>query len=111
MQQRIDSATGQCSTTLSRATKQFISTTGLQVLDWPPNSPDLNPIENAWSVLKDKVAKRCPKSLRELEVIAAEEWEKLPLTFFENLADSMPRRIAQVMVRNGSKADYGKTLV
>jgi transposase len=91
---------------VSWVTKQFFLTKRLQVLDWPPNSPDLNPIENAWSVLKDKVAVRLPKSLQELEAIAAEEWGKLTKSFFENLIDSVPRRIEQVIARNGGKADY-----
>ena len=42
---------------VSRATNKFFSKKRLQVIDWPPNSPDLNPIENAWSVLKDKVTR------------------------------------------------------
>jgi len=30
---------------------------GMTVLDWPPNSPDLNPIENIWSYMKDIIAR------------------------------------------------------
>jgi len=29
----------------------------MTVLDWPPNSPDLNPIENIWSYMKDIIAR------------------------------------------------------
>ena len=28
---------------------------GITRMDWPPNSPDLNPIENVWSFLKDRI--------------------------------------------------------
>ena len=38
----------------------------LDILDWPGNSPDLNPIENAWYVLKKKVAEHCPSTIPEL---------------------------------------------
>ncbi len=91
---------------ISRATKRFFQDERVDVLEWPPNSPDLNPIENAWSFLKDRIGIRCPKSLQELESIACEEWDKLPKTLLINLIDSMPRRIAEVIIRKGEKADY-----
>jgi transposase len=44
---------------------------GLWVVQyWPPSSPDLNPIENVWSLLKKNVSKRLPKSMEELERFA-----------------------------------------
>jgi transposase len=91
---------------VSRATKSYFSDERLDILDWPPNSPDLNPIENAWSFLKNRIETRSPKSLQELETIACEEWDQLPKTFLNNLIDSMPRRIAQVISRKCEKADY-----
>lgn len=91
---------------VSRRTKGFFETKNIRVLDWPANSPDLNPIENAWSLLKSKVAARCPKTLAELEHVASEEWEKIPRSYFESLINSMPRRINQVIERSGGKADY-----
>lgn len=38
--------------------------------DYPPNSPDLNPIEHLWSKLKIMVQKRKPKNMKDLEEIA-----------------------------------------
>jgi transposase len=36
----------------------------IEVMDWPGNSPDLNPIENVWSYMKNKLRKRpSPRSL------------------------------------------------
>ncbi|CAF4963476.1 unnamed protein product [Rotaria socialis] len=33
-----------------------------EVIDWPSNSPDINPIKNVWSIIKRHVEKRYPKS-------------------------------------------------
>jgi transposase len=50
---------------------------GGEVIDWPANSPDLNPIENVWRVLKARVAKRWPKIAKEVEEVVVDEWSKL----------------------------------
>jgi transposase len=50
----------------------------LNVLEWPSQSPDLNPIEHLWRDLKIAVERRSPSNLTELEMICREEWEKLP---------------------------------
>jgi transposase len=47
-------------------------------MDWPSNSPDLNPIENLWSVLKRNVELRQPWNIGELESFMEEEWSKIP---------------------------------
>ncbi len=50
----------------------------IKVLEWPSQSPDLNPIENLWRDLKVRVAKRQPRNLNDLERICKEEWDKIP---------------------------------
>jgi len=44
----------------SKIVTKFLNDNNINVLKWPGNSPDLNPIENAWNYLKNKVQERKP---------------------------------------------------
>jgi hypothetical protein len=72
------------------------SGTSLNVLEWPRQSLDLNPIEHLWRDLKMAAQQRSPSNLIELERICREEWEKLPKYRCAKLVVSYPRRLEAV---------------
>jgi transposase len=90
----------------SKVAIKYFRENQIELLPWPAGSPDLNPIENLWGILKANVAKRFPKTKSQLEQFAAEEWAKIPQEVVKNTILSLPARIAQVIDRNGAKCDY-----
>ncbi len=58
----------------AKITKEWLHNNSVTVLEWPSQSPDLNPIEHLWRDLKMAVHQRLPSNLTELERICKEEW-------------------------------------
>ena len=75
-------------------------------MDWPSNSPDLNPIEDLWAIVKRNVEKRRPKNLSELESFLGEEWDNIPNSLLISLVDSMSQRCNEVIEKNGERISY-----
>ena len=90
----------------AKLTKSFFGTNHLDVLPWPANSPDLNPIENIWAILKQNVERRLVRNKAELVDAVEDEWSKISREMVRKTIDSMPTRIAQVLERGGKKCDY-----
>lgn len=86
----------------SRSTSDFLRKKAIRLLpDWPPQSPDLNVIENLWDELKRRISFSKPATLEELWEIAQREWEAIPNETIIKLYDSMPRRVSAVLGNKG----------
>jgi transposase len=79
-----------------------------EVLPWPSQSPDLNPIENLWNKLKDALRDRPdrPSNLDQLFEFVKQEWQKLPRNYLLKLVQSLPKRIKEVIKSGGGPTHY-----
>ncbi|KAL7279386.1 hypothetical protein ACG7TL_007227 [Trametes sanguinea] len=73
------------------------------LLEWPANSPDLNPIENLWGYIKEKLNTYpdYPAGMLELWERVEKEWEAIGVEYCRALVEGMPKRMAQVIRKKG----------
>lgn len=90
----------------SKLTSKFLSDKKVSVLPWPSMSPDLNPIEHLWGVLKRKVEEKKPRNKNQLKQIVEDEWKSILPATCANLVNSMPRRLDAVISNKGSHTKY-----
>ena len=86
----------------SQVLRTFMHNNYVRPLDFPPYSPDLNPIENLWADMDKRMASTQADTKDELEKQVQQEWEATSKEYCSELARSMPKRIAQVIERQPS---------
>jgi transposase len=100
----------------AKVTKAWFEEQAFKVMEWPPNSPDMNPIEHMWRVLKAALHKRFPdtstlrggpEKVREvLEQRLKVVWQDIGADVLTNLVESMPRRVAVLYAAKGWYTSY-----
>lgn len=78
----------------------------LEVLKWPSQSPDLNPIEHLWKIMKDKMRKLKPSNLNDLFEKLHQVWSTIGIDYLQHLIDSMPQRCQAVIDAKGMYTKY-----
>ena len=86
---------------MAKATKEWLKKKHIKDLEWPSQSPDLNPIK-----LKLRVAKRQPRNLKDLERICKEGWTKIPPMICANLLKNYNKHLTSVLVNKGFSTKY-----
>ncbi|KAL7727430.1 hypothetical protein ACLKA6_017554 [Drosophila palustris] len=92
----------------ARSVKSWIQDQNVDLLDWPPYSPDLNIIENVWGWLARKVYESGKQYSNKTELIEGikHAWSTISLNYIEQLYHSIPNRIFEVIANNGGTTHY-----
>ena len=92
----------------AKVVKKWFKDNNVNVLEWPSQSPDLNPIENLWQDLKTRVMARKLTNLTQLEAFAKEEWANTPQETCRcrKLVDMYKNRLEAVIKNKGYAIDY-----
>ena len=92
----------------SKKASKWFEDNNINVLSWPAQSPDLNPIEHLWNHIKKKLLEYPipPQGVYQLWERVAAEWNKIPPEVCQNLISSMPRSIAAVIKAKGGHTKY-----
>ncbi|UYV68407.1 hypothetical protein LAZ67_5004230 [Cordylochernes scorpioides] len=84
----------------------------VQMLPWPPYSPDLSPIEHVWDIIGRRLhALPQPRSEDELWQMVEREWRAIPQDAIRTLIDSLPRRVAACIAVRGKSSKRSAQLV
>jgi hypothetical protein len=79
---------------------------GVNCIELPAYSPDLNPTENLLADMARRVEQRFPPNVAELERAIHAEWPLTDLIFLQHLASSMPKRCNAVVANGGHSTGY-----
>uniref|UniRef100_A0A034WTK7 Transposable element Tcb2 transposase n=1 Tax=Bactrocera dorsalis TaxID=27457 RepID=A0A034WTK7_BACDO len=90
----------------SNLAREFLLYNTKKQLPHPPQSPDLNPIENLWDHLDRQIRKRNVTSKETLKSALREEWLKISPEYTKTLVESMPCRLKCVIKAKGRQTKY-----
>ncbi|GFT52294.1 transposable element Tcb2 transposase [Trichonephila clavipes] len=92
----------------ARIVEEYLEDHGLERMEWPARSPDLNPIEHLWDYLGREVAalNPPPRSLHELKQGLLCVWSSLPIPVSDNLINSIGNRCRQCIQDEFEKLAY-----
>lgn len=95
----------------AREVVEFFEDQNLQVLEWPPHSPDLNIIEHVWHYLKEAMAKLTPAGSKaelwsNVNLALVHMWSPPMMEKINKLYESLPNRMEEVIAAHGGNTSY-----
>ena len=86
---------------------KWLQTKKIEALEWPRNSPNLNPIEKCWHHMNHLMSERKTTNLDVLKQVITKLWcQEMNLEYFGKLSDSMPKRLQMVIKNKGCMPSY-----
>lgn len=90
----------------SQAVMRWFKENKVPLLEWPPQSPDLSPIENLWRILKENIRRHKVSSKTDLKKIILQEWQLILPDICKKLISTMPKRVKAVIKAKGGAIKY-----
>lgn len=95
-----------CAPSVVKAYNHANSSSVQLLKNWPPNSPDLNPIENLWSILQARVDAQGCSTLEEFKAAVDRDLAAVSQETLANLVNSMPKRLQEVVENGGGPTEH-----
>lgn len=91
----------------ARTTRQWFLDNNVPYLaNWPPSSPDLNPMDfSLWNALETAACSRPHLTVKSLKEALLKAWKELPQATIAKACRAVPKRIRQVEAANGEHID------
>lgn len=90
----------------ANTTRTYLANRGIRLIDWPGNSPDLNPIEPLWEMAQRRLSKNLPRNVHQFWELVSHAWLSLPTWMVRRYIMSMPRRLQAVIDAEGGATRY-----
>ena len=90
----------------SKEVQKWLHDHGISCIDFPPLSPDLNPIEYVWADMARRIEKHQCATMEELQDRVESEWKETSVEYLQKLVASMPARCQAVVDAEGGHTKY-----
>ena len=93
---------------VARDALDFFEASGVNLLQWPPRSLDLYPIEHVWDMMGRRLQNlpHPPQTLEALRNEVQVDWDTVPEEDINHLIQTMPRRLTECVASRGCSTHY-----